>query len=170
MASQPPGWYPDPQDPSILRYRYGDVWTPDKTRPVTSWPPQTQRRPRPGNQLGVIALVLSALAALVTAAVLFTGHPTYALNTPTNSQSITCASAWEHFSDTGSHPTPGEVAARLPTTQDLLTVGTGCSQAIAGRDHLTVGLLVLSGILGVAAVAVHLSGRRPRQVGGAPGQ
>ncbi len=51
-ASTPPGWYPDPQSPS-LRWWNGQQWTdqwapPSSTRPVVSTPPAAPVRPAPG--------------------------------------------------------------------------------------------------------------------------
>jgi hypothetical protein len=184
MAHQPAGWYRDPNDPSMERYWYGDVWSPDKTRPVGSWRPEPQRpliRSTRRNRLGVIIPLTFALMALVAAVVLFVTHPsaTYSAVRPipdpipgyqslppaatTQSESVGCSSGWEHFTNTGSHPTVSGALASLGSYQNLQSAGDACNKSIAGRDHLTIALLVIAALLATTALVIGVATRRPPQ-------
>ncbi|KOS56421.1 hypothetical protein Z051_09400 [Rhodococcus rhodochrous KG-21] len=44
--NSPAGWYPDPGDPSLVRYWDGNQWSP-RTAPKFSTPPPPPRRPQP---------------------------------------------------------------------------------------------------------------------------
>jgi hypothetical protein len=61
---RPPGWYLDPDDPSILRYWYGDEWSQSKTRPAGASPAEAQMRPPRRFRWLLVAVGLLAFAAV----------------------------------------------------------------------------------------------------------
>ncbi|KXF84340.1 hypothetical protein D092_20675 [Rhodococcus ruber Chol-4] len=62
--NQPAGWYPDPGDPSLVRYWDGTGWSP-RTAPKFSTPPPPPRRPQPTEkQAKNSKLIMAGLAVL----------------------------------------------------------------------------------------------------------
>jgi hypothetical protein len=54
----PPGWYPDPNDPSSRRYWDGSRWTDNRVPAATAAHPATVTPARPTNGKAIAALVL----------------------------------------------------------------------------------------------------------------
>ncbi|MGJ5671692.1 DUF2510 domain-containing protein (plasmid) [Rhodococcus aetherivorans] len=77
--NQPAGWYPDPGDPSLVRYWDGTRWSP-RTAPKFSTPPPPPRRPQPtakeerNGKLLAAGFGLLAILGLVVAAVVSGSH------------------------------------------------------------------------------------------------
>jgi hypothetical protein len=76
-------------------------------------------------------------------------------------RSVQCISAWDNFSGYVSQSITGaQVQARFGSLQNLMNARAACDAKLAGRDHLTIGLLVLAAVLGLAGVTVYFATRR----------
>ncbi|CCW14430.1 DUF2510 domain-containing protein [Rhodococcus aetherivorans] len=77
--NQPAGWYPDPGDPSLVRYWDGTAWSP-RTAPKFSTPAPPPRRPQPtakeerNGKLLAAGFGLLIVLGLVVAAVVSGSH------------------------------------------------------------------------------------------------
>jgi hypothetical protein len=121
-------------------------------------------RPTSGRWVAMLALC-AAGALAIGLTFFFSQTPSGRITVQGHKLWVTnCASAWQSLS--GSKPLNGDAAsvdgtgpAQIDDATMLQDLDDACSTAIAGRDHLTVGLLALSIGFGAGALLVHLRRR-----------
>lgn len=119
--STPPGWHPDPENPSMLRWWDGYAWT-ERRRPMTPFPPPQPPR-RPSN-----AKPLLIAGGLVVAFLFVVGACTAVIGSSSNdSDTRTAATA----SRTSYSTNPSAIAAASKAAEEMRR------QAAAERARLT---------------------------------
>lgn len=137
------GWFPDPDDQSVVRYWDGERWTDFVARPEEAKPPRRRRGllgRLPRVRLGIAAAGLLTVLALAVAGQRLS--PTVERPTALTGSKSTSAST-THSPDRVSTTSPdGAPATRVPTTPDLAGLTVAQAATRLASSGLRLGAVI----------------------------